>query len=238
MSCNFVKKAWYWLISEGSKNRKEKTEIEKLQMSARATAKCRFNAAARLRGQNKFAFFTTIILSLGLILIPLIQNSGIKLYFDPRVMNMMSIFLAVAILVYSIVIGTAHYELREANLNECGYRLKEFIRELGLIKEQLDNGKNNFDLSRYHNKYSEILAKSPENHLNCDYDFARLDMHRDYIITGIPRLLLWLKAHMMNKRSYILPIFMMILELFFILDMVGFTSIFTPYLQIKSEVIK
>lgn len=51
-------------------DRPPKTEAEKLQLSVRVTAKCRFSAAQRLRNQDSFAFFATTFLSLGLIFIP------------------------------------------------------------------------------------------------------------------------------------------------------------------------
>lgn len=223
-----------WLVSDGSKYRTDKTEIEKLLMKARVTSKCLFFASKRLDSQNKFAFSTTIILSLGLILIPLLQNSGVKLHFDVRVMNMMSIFLAVAVLVYSIIIGGAHYESRIATLKEGGYRLKEFIGELGIINEKLKKEEcKSFNLQKYQDKYSEILAKCHEQHEACDYNFAMLDMPRDYKLTGLPKLCLWIKAHYGNKYGYKLSVIMIIGELIFILDMIGITSIITPYLQVN-----
>jgi ABC-type multidrug transport system permease subunit len=92
-------------------------------MSMRVTAKCRYNAAVRLQWQGKFAFFTTTVLSLGLIFIPLIQTAGVELAFGASFLNMMQIFLAVAILVYSVVIRTARYDVREETLTECGDKL-------------------------------------------------------------------------------------------------------------------
>jgi hypothetical protein len=98
---------------------------EKLLNSMRTTARCRFHAAQRLKKQGDFSFFTTTILSLGLILIPLIQNAEIKLAYSDKVLNMMQIFLAVSILVYSTINSTARYDLRSQVLSECGDKLKE-----------------------------------------------------------------------------------------------------------------
>jgi len=134
-------KGWKQTVQKIGKGTGKNTNIhkknakEKFQMSIRATAKCRFNAAERLKRQGKFAFFTTTILSLGLIFIPLMQNSGIKLAFSTNVLNTMSIFLAVAVLVYSVVIGTARYEARADKLTQCGDNLKDLSRELDSLKE-------------------------------------------------------------------------------------------------------
>lgn len=75
----------------------------------RVTVNCEYNASVRLQKQDRFSFVTIIILSLGLVFIPLIQNAGIKLSFHSNVINMIQIFIAVAVLVYSIAISTARY---------------------------------------------------------------------------------------------------------------------------------
>lgn len=113
-------RALSWLISSGVRERPVKDAAEKLQMSMRTTAKCRYNASIRLQHQAKYSFFTTTLLSLGLIFIPLMQNAGMPIAYRPNVLNMMSIFLAVAVLVYSVVIGTARYDVRATQLTECG----------------------------------------------------------------------------------------------------------------------
>jgi hypothetical protein len=94
---------WRWFWCTGAREREVKDAADKLQMSMRVTAKSRYNAAVRLQRQGKFSFFTTVIFSLGLILIPLLQNAGVPLALKPTVLNMMQVFLAVAVLVYSEV---------------------------------------------------------------------------------------------------------------------------------------
>ncbi|MFW3398424.1 SLATT domain-containing protein, partial [Aliarcobacter butzleri] len=101
------------------------SEIEKFMFNVRTTAHCRYNASVRLQRLGKFSFFTLIFLSLGLVFIPLMQNANIKLEIANNVINMMQIFLAVAVLVFSISISTSRYELRAETLRECGDKLKE-----------------------------------------------------------------------------------------------------------------
>lgn len=222
-----IKIMWGWLWSSGEIERPKKTAKEKFQMSVRVTAKCRFNAAERLKRQSKFAFFTTTILSLGLIFIPLMQNAGIKLAFPTNVLNMMSIFLAVAVLVYSVVIGTARYEARADKLTQCGDNLKDLNRELSSLLENDD-----MDVSKFENKYSHLISDT-ENHTRTDYLAATLEMRRDYAITGIPRLYKRLFLIVFSIIPYFIPLVMLIIEIVFISDMLGASGILTKYLVSK-----
>lgn len=225
-----IKSFFYWLLSKGEMNRPKKTALEKFSLSVRVTTKCRYNASERLQRQAKFSFFTTTVLSLGLILIPLMQNSGVSLHFTSSVLNMMSIFLAVAVLVYSVVIGTARYDLRAENLNECGDKLKDLNRSLE--KETLAGKPENDILERYHQRYSDIVT-DVENHTRLDYNLATLDMKRDYAITGINRTRLHVTSTFLRILPFLLPSAMLFLEAVFITDMVGASSIITPYLGNK-----
>ncbi len=220
-----------WLLCLGERERPVKDAAEKLQMSMRTTAKCRYNASVRLQHQGKFAFFTTTVLSLGLVFIPLMQNSGVPLAFEANVLNMMQIFLGVSVLVYSVVIGTARYEVRSIQLNECGDKLKELIRELD--KERESNSPNMIPsekLSEFQKRYSDIVT-DVENHVRNDYRFATLDMVHDYYIRGLPRIKLLVEAHSLRASNYIVPGMLMLMEVFFISDMIGATAIFTDYLN-------
>lgn len=222
-----IKKTWHWLFSLQERERPVKDAAEKLQMSMRVTAKCRYNAAVRLQRQGKFAFFTTTLLSLGLIFIPLMQNAGVPLAFKANVLNMMQIFLAVAVLVYSVVIGTARYEYRAETLTECGDKLKELIRSIDKdrgIKEKFTSD----DLTALQSRYSDIVTDT-ENHARSDYRLAMLEMDRDYFISGIPRLKEFLVAHVDRLMAYIIPVLMLAFEIVFITDMINVTNILAPY---------
>lgn len=220
---------WNWLFSRQEKERPVKDAAEKLQMSMRVTAKCRYNAAVRLQRQGKFAFFTTTVLSLGLIFIPLMQNAGVPLAYKSNVLNMMQIFLAVAVLVYSVVIGTARYESRAENLTECGDKLKVLIRTLD--KDRETKGRfSDEDLAKLQERYSDI-ATDTENHTRSDYRLAMLEMNRDYLVTGVPRSFEYLLAYADRFSDYIVPILMIAFEILFITDMIGVTNALAPYVN-------
>lgn len=219
-----------WLFSRGSRERAVKDASEKLQMSMRTTAKCRYNASARLQHQGKYSFFTTTVLSLGLVFIPLIQNSNVPLAFQANVLNMMQIFLGVAVLVYSVVIGTARYELRAEQLTECGDKLKELIRELDKDRESGNGIVDAQTLATFQRRYSDIVT-DVENHSRNDYRFATLEMMNDYFLTGLVRFKLFLEAHAIRAFGFLLPSLLMTMEVIFITDMMGATDILTSYLN-------
>lgn len=226
---NTFKKIWSWLFSLSERERPVKDSAEKLQTSMRVTAKCRYNAAIRLQQQGKFAFFTTTSLSLGLVFVPLMQTSGVKLAFESNVLSMMQIFLAVAILVYSVVIGTARYEVRAEKLTECGDKLKELIRAIDKERENNNTFSAN-DLTTYQDRYSDIVSDT-ENHTRSDYGLAVLEMERDYLYTGLVRLKIYSHAHFQKLSLFLLPLALLIVEVIFITDMMGATSVLPDYLN-------
>lgn len=208
-------------------DRPPKTEAEKLQLSVRVTAKCRFSAAQRLRNQDSFAFFATTFLSLELIFIPLMQNAGIKLAFSMEVLNMMSVFLAVAVLVYSVVIGTAKYGLRSDKLTQCGDNLKELNRKLGIFIENDRTGKENKEeIDDLRERYTQIISET-ENHRDVDYFVAILDMPRDYPSKGwIDKFKKWIIVLVFKYLTpYTIPLLLIVVEIIFICDMLFITEI-------------
>ena len=222
-----------WLVSGGERERDVKDSADKLQMSMRTTAKCRYNASGRLQHQGKFSFFTTTVLSLGLVFIPLMQNAGVPLAFQANVLNMMQIFLGVAVLVYSVVIGTARYDMRAEQLTECGDKLKELIRSLDKEREAGSGSVTPEKLAEFQKHYSDIVT-DVENHNRNDYRFASLEMINDYFITGLPRLKLYSEAQIVRAFGFCLPMLLMFMEVIFITDMMGATEILTPYLNGKA----
>jgi hypothetical protein len=219
-----------WLLSAEKRDRAVSDAADKLQMSMRTTAKCRYNASGRLQQQGKYSFFTTTVLSLGLVFIPLMQSAGIPLAFKPNVLNVMQIFLGVAVMVYSLVISTARYDLRAAQLTECGDKLKELIRDLDREREANGCKVPPDRLAHFQKTYSDVVT-DVENHERNDYRFAELEMLNDYFLTGLPRISLFLEAHAIRLLGFVLPTALMVIEAIFIADMMAATRILTPYLN-------
>lgn len=138
---------------------------------------------------------------------------------------MLQIFLAVAVLVYSVVIGTSKYDLRSDALNKCGTDIKQLIRRLRneiFLKEN----NNPLDLNNYHTEYDRILTKS-ENHARVDYLYAVLESKPYFKITGFKRAYGYFKVYLLLFLPYIIPTLMMLFEILFILDILGITACFT-----------
>ncbi|WP_256383185.1 SLATT domain-containing protein [Photobacterium toruni] len=227
-----VVKPFSWLFSLQAEEENESAPEKILLNSMRITAKCRFNASVRLERESKYAFLTTTVLSLGLIFIPLYQNSELTIPYGEKVLTMLQIFLAVAVLVYSVVIGTSKYDLRSTALDKCGVGIKELIRKLRHdISESTNNGIS-IDLKRYHSDYHKISTET-ENHIRVDYLLAVLESRSDFDITGVKRLYLYIKAYTMYLFPYIIPTSMMIFEVLFILDILGVTNCFTSIFGIE-----
>jgi hypothetical protein len=222
---NIIIKPLEWLFSTQIEETDENDPAKKLLNSMRITAKCRFNASVRLTRISKYSFLTTTMLSLGLIFIPLYQNSGLHIPYNNQVLSMLQIFLAVAVLVYSVVNATAKYDLRAQSLDSCGISLKELIRKLrSEISESVSYGVS-INLDAYHDKY-HMIASEPENHTRVDHILAVLGTRSDFDITGIKRLIMYIKSWVFYSFSYAIPTAMMAFEVLFILDMLGVTHCF------------
>jgi hypothetical protein len=221
----YIGRPFNWLFSIGPAESDEPDPAKKLLNSMRLTAKSRFNASVRLKRLGNYSFLITTILSLGLIFIPLYQKSGLSLPYSPDVLSMLQIFLAVAVLVYSVVNATASYDSRSKILDNCGVQLKELIRTLRLdISESKVSGIS-IDLEKYHSKY-HVISMGPENHNRDDYVLATLESPNDFKISGIPRLLSYIKSILFHAVPFVIPTSMIAFEILVITDILGVTEVF------------
>ena len=202
-------------------------ETEKLLFSIKVTSKCRYQASVRLSLYNHFCFFTTTVLSLGLIFIPLMQMSGVKLYFNSQIINALQIFLAVAILVFSNIISSANYAVRAQNLNACGDALKKLARKIAAETKQ-DKKLSQTEIAKYIEEYSNITEKY-ENHIRTDYKQTLFDV-RNERITGIRWVNLNVQIVVNYIIDYFVPICLMVFEIVLILDMLGVTQLLAIFI--------
>ena len=223
-----MKRLFYWVLSLNLVEIEVKDPKIKLLNSMRVTSRCRFNRAESLKNISFYSFFTTTILSLGLIFIPLFQITGREMHYSANALTVIQIFLAVSVLVYSIVIATSKYELRASLLDECGVKIKELIRRLRVDIFEPKDENAVVDLNKYHKMYSKVTC-SCENHKRVDYLFATLESRSDFNITGVVRLWKYIKGYVIRSYPYIIPTFLIICEMLFISDIVGMTSVFTGY---------
>jgi len=222
-----------WIFSKAPYELSAIDAADKLHKSMRTTAKCCYIASVRLQHQAKLSFFTTGFLTIGLILIPLIQNSNFQIAFAPSVLNLMQIFLGIAVLVYLAVNAAAKYEVRARQFNECEAKIKALIQDFNKVRALSFESLTADRLDEFQQKYSALLTEV-ENHQPNDYRFATLEMFRDYYITGLPRLKLYCSAHLIRVFVFILPVTLMLMEIIFITDMVGATQVIAPHLGTKT----
>ncbi|WP_128099254.1 SLATT domain-containing protein [Paracidovorax avenae] len=203
------------------------TEREKLIASMKTTAVSRYNASNRLSWQGKFTFAVSTLFSLGLIFIPLMQLAKAPLRLNGDVLGAIQIFLAVSILVYSIVIGTARYELRSEQLNDCGDKVKDLIRELRVARNNSESEPE--FLLETQRKYA-IIISDVENHKRSDYLLTILRSPDIYTLTPEARIIHWIKYLLSVFVPYIPSLALVIIEATLITDMFGATSVFSRYL--------
>lgn len=207
--------------------------VNKVVSSMKTTAVSRYHASTRLAWQSRIAFLTTTFLSLGLIFIPLMQLANVKLSLNSSVLSAVQIFMAVAVLVYSVIIGTAKYETRRENLNDCGDKIKALIREL---RREAENGMDvdKGVLEDIQQRYADIVS-DVENHERCDYALTIL-RHRDLYSISV---LCWLKHTLMftfmTVINYIPALLLVVAEIIIITDMFALTSCFDFLNQINKK---
>ena len=214
-----LKKIYIALVGVHKKKLENATSVESFLRSLYTAARCRYLASTRLKNKGKFSFLVTTLLSLGLIFIPLMQNAGINISFPPKVLNMIQIFLAVSVLVYSIINSKSRYEVRSEKLSDCGDKIKRLARELSSEIEK-DVDKKLFDYQYYREKYYDIETDF-ENHSLLDYSMAILQMPEYYSITGLTRLYQNVKIKGQVFSSYSVSGIVLIFELLVIIDMLN-----------------
>ena len=141
----------------------------------------------------------------------------------------MQVFLAVSVLVYSVLINASNYEYRYDTLTDNANTIKQIHRTLEVYSDKNAHDIDPEKLSHLQNKYSEILNNS-ENHTPTDFRLVKSEMY-EYKITGIPWVWNMSVAFTSNLIGSLLPLLLLFFQLFFISDMLGITSIMTPMLN-------
>ncbi|KJZ27630.1 hypothetical protein TW82_11320 [Pseudoalteromonas fuliginea] len=214
-----------WFLGEDGYKKRDLTAIEELNRSFMMAAKCRYLASARLKHLGEVASHTTTLLSMLLIFMPLMQIAGLEFSFPTVLMNVIQVFLAVSVLVFSVINTKARYSLRAEKLNQCGDKIKELQRQLSF---DLNNNKSPC-YQDFHNRYLDIEVDS-ENHARVDYCFARLHLSTIYNLNGVKRLVVIINAYLRKWFTFIGPVFMFLMASLIILDMLKIISVLSDIL--------
>lgn len=201
---------------------------EKILRRMLITSYSRFEASKRLKRVNFISFISTTIASLGLILIPLLDLANLNKNFSAETLTCFQIFLAVSVLVYSASISTANYQIRAKEFLECGDSIKNLMTELEvkLLKNE------EIDYIRFEEKYRAVLNFS-ENHEDIDYinaenlyNLAKSKNSNDSIKSKTSINFWKCCTHVKDWiKTYAPFTCLMILEVLFISDMVGTSTL-------------
>ena len=148
--------------------------FDELLRRVELTSKARYHSSSRLHYQNLFSQWTLTLLVVGQIVIALVPALGLRQNFAANYLTFGSIFFAILVLAYSLLLGMGNYSARAIKLHECGMELGRLARNLYQYTSPSVSGTTAvYDdvASRYYN----ILEKY-ENHSRADY----LRAHYEY----------------------------------------------------------
>lgn len=147
-----------------------------LHRRVRLTAGARFRAARRLARHDKFAQWTIALLSVGLIVVPLLQALKVTTGLSVEQLNVLQIVLAVLVLVFSLLLSRDNFSVRADKMHRCGLELGQLERDLfGLLVTGADD-RIYKDMS---DRYFDILQQH-ENHEDVDYEMFKLWRKDEY----------------------------------------------------------
>ncbi len=207
-----------------------KREVAERFLKSLSTASiCRYEAGARLKYRSIFSFQATIALSMGLIFIPLMQATSLKLAFPNEVLNMLQLFIAVAVLIFSVINSQSRYGIRAVYLNSCGDEIKKLEKVLTIRLSNADPS----DLIKIHDIQAEYnsIQVDVENHSRTDYHYAvikKVELRQLDVWGWIGLIWLRVKARCKYLGPYVIPTTVVLFECILILDMLSITKIFSP----------
>jgi hypothetical protein len=149
-----------------------------------ATSKTRFNASRRLRLHSKFTTFTVVIISLGLILVSLMQAFDLGNNIESKLVGLMQVFSAVAVLVYSLLTDKNDYSNLSEKMYSCASQLGELKQKVHPdLDGAHDQAKYDVFLDDYH-KVLKLYETHAINDFRGDYFRAKLEMPENYEVKG------------------------------------------------------
>jgi len=117
-----------------------------------------------------------VFLQLGPALLP-----SQTIHLDPGALTLLTAFLAIAILVLSLVEQGHAYQLRAERLHECGLALNKLYDELENRRSHEADGPALL-LNEISERYHKILMSVPENHDPIDNELFRAQHRHDFSV--------------------------------------------------------
>lgn len=198
---------------------KKEESFNNLYKKIDATSKTRFHASRRLKLHSKFSTYTVVIISLGLIIISLMQAYNLGNNIDSDLVGLVQVFSAVAVLVYSLLIDKNDYSNLSEKMYSCASKLGDLKQKVHPhLGEKFDKNEYNKFLDEYHN-ILKLFETHSNNDFRGDYVRAKLEMPENYVIKGCD----WFIAkfyvcwvHLLDFSSYLVMIGILSLVLYWI----------------------
>lgn len=183
----------------------KESDFNNLYKKMDATAKTRFHASRRLRLHAKWATYSVVIISLGLILISLMQAYSLGNNIKSSLVGLMQVFSSVAVLVYSLLIDKNDYSNSSEKMYSCASQLTELKQKFRpFISKEYDEK----TYSDFKDEYHKILKHYETHSINDfrgDYFRAKLEMPDFYQLDMGEWWLLQIKVaftYLLNFISY------------------------------------
>lgn len=154
---------------------KRQQRFDELYRQLEFARKARYNASRRLRTYHLFSQITPAFIALGLIVIPLVDILRLGNNYSPRYVDFMQIVFAVALLMYSLLLGIGDFSARAERMHICGLSLGRIAKLLFPFKEKLDSEELDEEYKYFINAYYDCLEKH-ENHTHVDYLAAKYEL--------------------------------------------------------------
>ena len=167
------------------KTLKKEESFNNLYKKIDATSKTRFNASDRLRLHSKYSTYTVVIISLGLILISLMQAYSLGKNINNDLVTLIQIFSTIAVLVYSLLIDKNDYSNLSEKMYSCATQLGELKQK---IHPFLNQPYSQVSYDGFKDSYYNILKlfeTHSNNYSSSDHIRARLVMPENYTIKGM-----------------------------------------------------
>lgn len=184
---------------------KKEASFKNLYKKIDATSKTRFHSSRRLKHHSKWSTYIVVLISLGLILISLMQAYGLGKNIQSSLVGLIQAFSAIAVLVYSLLIDKNDYSSLSEKMYSCASQLGELKQK---VYPHLDDEFNEEIYVQHREEYHSILKLFETHSMNDfrgDYFRAKLEMPENYEIKGGDWWLMKLKiyfAYSINFISY------------------------------------
>ncbi|MDP1579587.1 MAG: SLATT domain-containing protein [Candidatus Didemnitutus sp.] len=160
---------------------------EKLGDNVYLVTKNYFSASRRLALHESASQWTLSLLSLGLIVMPLLTVTKMPLRYPQNVVDFAAISLAVAVLMFSLLIGANKYSVRSERMHHAGLELNALMREMRYLVSDPEKMKRYQEFDR---SYGSILQRY-ENVDEIDYVTGKISIIRKEPVPFLLRCKYW-----------------------------------------------